>query len=245
MFEQSILPGGKSRAWFVSAALLGQAAAYGLTAFIPLAYLDELPRVRRMGSLIAPRPPIRSRTKVAAAHVPKRVPMVREFDMSRLTAPAAIPKHAAIIADAEPPPGMPMSDDGAFFLAGAPIVAEEELPPPPPAPPVPAAEAAPERPVAERIRIGGKVQSGHLIHRVAPEYPPLAQQAHIQGTVELQAVVGKNGRIAELRVVSGNPLLVPAAMKAVKQWKYSPTSLNGQPVEVETSITVIFTLRRP
>ena len=83
---------------------------------------------------------------------------------------------------------------------------------------------------------------GNLIHRVQPEYPPLARQARIQGTVVLQAVISREGRIENLQVLSGHPLLVPAALAAVRQWRYRPYSLNDQPVEVETQITVNFTL---
>ena len=83
---------------------------------------------------------------------------------------------------------------------------------------------------------------GSLIHRVQPEYPPLAQQARIQGTVLLHAVIDREGKIENLQVLGGHPLLVKAALKAVQQWRYRPYYLNGQPVEVETEITVHFTL---
>ena len=83
---------------------------------------------------------------------------------------------------------------------------------------------------------------GSLIYRVQPEYPPLAQQARIQGTVLLHAVIDREGKIENLQVLGGHPLLVKAALKAVQQWRYRPYYLNGQPVEVETEITVHFTL---
>jgi protein TonB len=77
---------------------------------------------------------------------------------------------------------------------------------------------------------------------VQPAYPPLARQARISGTVVLQASIGKDGNIQNLRTVSGHPMLAPAAIEAVKQWKYRPYFLNGEPVEVDTQITVNFTL---
>ena len=83
---------------------------------------------------------------------------------------------------------------------------------------------------------------GFLIHRVQPEYPPLAQQARIQGSVLLHAVIDREGKIDNLQVLGGHPLLVKAALKAVQQWRYRPYYLNGQPVEVETEIAVHFTL---
>lgn len=93
-----------------------------------------------------------------------------------------------------------------------------------------------------RIQVGGAVQAAKMIRQVPPVYPVLAKQAHVTGTVVLHAIVGKDGTIEKLQLVSGPPLLVQAAIDAVKQWQYSPTLLNGQPVEVDTSIDVNFTL---
>jgi TonB family protein len=94
----------------------------------------------------------------------------------------------------------------------------------------------------QRIRVGGNVQEHNLIHKVDPEYPPLARQARIQGTVRFNATIGKDGRVTQLQLVSGHPLLVQAATEAVKQWVYKPTLLNGSPIEVVTTIDVNFTL---
>jgi TonB family protein len=95
---------------------------------------------------------------------------------------------------------------------------------------------------SERIRIGAKLQEQNLITKVDPLYPPLALQARIQGVVRFTLVIGKDGRVANLRLVSGHPLLVPAAQDAVRQWVYKPTLLNGEPVEVVTEADVNFTL---
>jgi protein TonB len=81
-----------------------------------------------------------------------------------------------------------------------------------------------------------------LIRQVKPTYPALARSARIQGVVVLQAVISKDGSIENLHLVSGHPMLAPAAIDAVKQWKYKPYFLNGEPVEVETTINVNFTL---
>ncbi len=96
--------------------------------------------------------------------------------------------------------------------------------------------------VPQRIRISQGVTSGLLIHKVEPSYPVLAKSARIQGNVLLKAIIDKDGNIQDLQLLSGHPMLVPAAINAVKQWRYRPYLLNGQPVEVETTITVIFTL---
>jgi len=86
------------------------------------------------------------------------------------------------------------------------------------------------------------MSEGDLIHKVLPTYPPLARSARIQGQVVLQAVISKQGVIENLRMVAGHPMLVPAAIDAVRQWRYRPYILNNEPVEVETQITVNFSL---
>jgi TonB family protein len=114
---------------------------------------------------------------------------------------------------------------------------------------VPASAAPPEPPTSgsaapnpQRIRVGGAVQAANLVSQTPPEYPPLALQARISGTVQLAAIIGKDGHVQDLSVVRGHPLLVQPALDAVKTWVYKPTLLNGQPVEVSTTIDVNFTL---
>jgi protein TonB len=83
-----------------------------------------------------------------------------------------------------------------------------------------------------------------LIHRVEPIYPPLARQIHREGRVELRAIIGTDGTIQSLQIVSGDPIFLRSALEAVQQWQYKPTILNGQPVEIETYVTVIYTMQR-
>ncbi len=94
----------------------------------------------------------------------------------------------------------------------------------------------------DRIRVGGNIAQTKLISQARPLYPPEAKEARIQGVVKLAAVIGKDGTIKELTVISGHPLLVPSALDAVKQWVYDTTLLNGNPVEVATQIDVNYTL---
>jgi TonB family protein len=110
--------------------------------------------------------------------------------------------------------------------------------PPPPPPPPPGANTT--KPGA--IRVGGNVQATNLVAKVDPVYPPLALQARIQGTVRFNTVIGKDGHIENLTLISGHPLLVGASQQAVQQWVYKPTLLNGQPVEVISTIDVNFSL---
>jgi protein TonB len=104
-------------------------------------------------------------------------------------------------------------------------------------PPVPPAADG-----TKRINIGGNMQQAKLIRQPRPVYPPLAKQARISGVVHLAAVIGKEGNVINLAVISGHPLLVPSALEAVHLWVYQKTLLNGEPVEVSTQIDVNYTL---
>jgi protein TonB len=94
------------------------------------------------------------------------------------------------------------------------------------------------------LKVGGNVQAARILNRVQPLYPPLARQTRISGTVRLHAIISKDGSIQQLEVISGHPLLQQAALDAVRQWRYQPTLLNGEPVEVDTTIDVIFSLNQ-
>ncbi len=113
---------------------------------------------------------------------------------------------------------------------------------PPPGAPSPGAPSPPPA-ASGRLVISEEEQEAKLINKVAPQYPPLARAARIEGTVRMHAVIAKDGTIEQLDVASGHPVLVQAAINAAKQWRYQPTEVNGQPVEVETFITVVFSLK--
>ena len=95
----------------------------------------------------------------------------------------------------------------------------------------------------QRIRVSGQVAATKLIHQEAPEYPPLAKTAHIQGTVRMQVVIDKDGTVEDIKVLSGHPLLIESALEAVSRWRYQPTYLNGKPVEVLTEVDINFQLK--
>jgi TonB family protein len=96
----------------------------------------------------------------------------------------------------------------------------------------------------KRIRVGGMVMTAKLINKVAPRYPVEAKKRGIQGTVRVHVLVDKEGIVRDVELISGDPLLAEAAVQAVRQWRYQSTLLNGEPVEVETAIEVVFTLSR-
>ncbi|MBX5496275.1 MAG: energy transducer TonB, partial [Bryobacteraceae bacterium] len=187
-----------------------------------------------------------------AAAAPVKVVKVipRQFDAGKLMAPKQIPKEIAMIKEDELPPpmagavgvvgGVPGGVPGgtAGGVIGGILGSVPSAAPPPPPPP----KEEPKPATPQRIRVGGNVQQAKLIRQPRPIYPPLAKQARISGTVRFNAIIGKDGTIQNLTLVSGHPLLVQAATEAVKQWVYQPTLLNGEPVEVVTQIDVNFTL---
>src|SRR5579864_1166703 len=248
MFEQTFVDGqGKTnRTWTVLVSFIGQIALIGVFILIPMIYFDALPRTQLTSFLVAPPPPPPPPPPPAAAPVKMVKVIPRQFDAGRLMAPKTIPKDVAMIKEEELPPpsasagvvgGVPGGVPGgtAGGVIGGIIGSVPSAAPPPPPPP-------PKPQTPSRIRVGGNVQAANIIKKVVPVYPPLAQQARIQGTVRFTAIIGKDGTIQNLQLVSGHPLLVPSATQAVKQWVYKPTLLNGEPVEVITQIDVNFTL---
>ena len=250
MFEQTFVnSGGKTnKTWTVLVSFLGQMCVIAVAVLIPMIYFDALPKSQLSSFLVAPPPPPPPPPPPAAAppHVIKVIP--RQFDAGRLMSPKSVPKEVAMIKEEElplqssggvvggVPGGVPCGTAGGVIggiIGSVPTAA----PPPPPPPP-----AAPKPVTPQRIRVGGNVQQAKLIRQPKPIYPPLAKQARISGVVKLNAIIGKDGTIQNLTVASGHPLLVPAAMEAVKQWVYQPTLLNGEAVEVVTQIDVNFTL---
>ena len=248
MFEQSLLPKGHTRRWTVGVALLIEAAVVGILVLIPLLYVQVIPMPDLVTALTAPPPPPPPPPPPAAPKVAKLSP-VRKFNPQGLTAPREIPKEVAqvnepVIQSAPDVPmtggvigGIPGGVPGGIpggVIGSLPNIA----PPPPPPPPPPKAQAS----SPSRIQVGGQVQAAMILNEVEPVYPRLAASAHIGGVVRLKAVISKDGRIEDLKLISGHPLLVQAAMDAVRQWTYKPTVLNGNPVEVATEIDVNFTL---
>jgi len=244
MFEDSLFESGgtlKTKKKFtVFASFLFQCTLVGIAILIPLIYTEALPKRELLTFLMAPPPPPPPPPPPAAIPkvrvIPKAAPPPQE-----MVQPKAIPKQVAMIKEEPPPPPGPVggvvggvaggiAGGTAGGLIGG-IISAAPPPPPPPPPPTP-----------ERIRVGGSVQTAKLLAQPKPQYPPLARQARIQGTVKLEAVISKEGTVENLTVVSGHPLLIQAALDAVRQWRYQPTLLNGVPVEVVTTVDVNFTL---
>jgi protein TonB len=252
MFEQTFLEGGQTKkTWTVMAAFMLQIVLVGVLILIPLIWFDYLPAATFASFLVAPPPPPPPPPPPAAAPPVKVVKVIpRQFDAGKLMAPKVIPKEVATIKEEELPPpttgavgvvgGVPGGVAGGTpsGVLGGIIGSVPSAAPPPPPPPKEEKKAA----VVQRIKIGGSVQQAKLIRQPKPVYPALAKQARISGTVHLSAIIARDGTIQKLEVLGGHPLLVPSALEAVKQWVYQPTLLNGEPVEVQTTIDVNFTL---
>ncbi|HUL34506.1 MAG TPA: energy transducer TonB [Candidatus Eisenbacteria bacterium] len=242
MFEEMVVssPKGKktNKPWTVILSMVIQVLFLTVLILIPLIYTEALPRTLMSSILLAPPPPPPPPPPPAAVQVIRK-PVAHLMDAGKLVTPKAIPKDLKIIKEeAEPPDmggmagGVPggVAGGSAGGVLGGVIGGAGTAPPPPP------------KPTKQRITVGGNVQAARLVNRVQPMYPPLARQTRISGTVKLHAIIGKSGAVEQLQVVSGHPLLVQAALDAVRQWRYQPTLLNGEPVEVDTEIDVIFSL---
>ena len=231
MFDQlvvSSVQGSKTnKPWTVALSAIIQFVIIGILILIPLIYTEALPTGMLSTFLVAPAPPPPPPPPAA----PVKVVKPRIIQPQRMVAPTVIPKKIEIIKEAAPDVSMGQASVGVVGGTGplggmAPVIA-----PPPPRPVTPA-----------RIRVGGNVQAAALVRQVTPLYPQIARTAHISGTVVLHAIIAKDGTIQELQYVSGPPLLMRAAMDAVREWRYKPTLLNGEPVEVDTTISVVFSL---
>lgn len=237
MFADSILDSsyGAShrRAWTACVSFGAQAVVAVAMVVLPLFFTDKIPGVHLTSELLLPlAPPLRvvpASNVATPAHgdfvenpnvivLPRSIPSVIRNDAG----PSAPPAIGPFIPEGNRPgsdPGSPMSD----VLNAFPAVGHPAL----------------ERP----LQIS-HVMEGNLMRRIEPVYPAAAKLARLQGTVVLQATISREGKVEEVGVVDGNPILARAAVAAVKQWLYRPYNLNGQPVEVQTQITVNFLLER-
>jgi len=236
LVESSVVRKKTNTGWAVILSTIVQVGVLLVLILIPLIYTQALPKAMMATLLIAPPPP--PPPPPPPAEAPKIVkPVARLIQQGKLMQPRAIPKQVEVFKEAELPPEAPVAGgvlggvDGGLLggLGSGPAVAAP--PPPPPAPKQ-----------TQRIKLGGQVVAAKLVAQPQPVYPPLARQARIQGNVVLHAIIDKDGRVGELQVISGHPLLVQSALEAVKNWRYQPTQLNGDPVEVDTTITVSFVL---
>ena len=218
-----------------------EAALVAAMLLAPLVATSERPRLRAY-----PLPPFRGTRQDSAQphrrggpHSPgqRSGPIIdqRIFQPPRI--PTQIDENGNSAQSVPEIPGLPPGSGTTGVIGGndpaGPADTRRPTPPPDPTP----------SQFVRRIRTS-EFNPAQLVHRIEPVYPFIAIQSRLQGTVRLRAIIGADGSIRELELVSGNPILAQAALAAVAQWRYRPTLLNGQPVEVETHITVVFELRR-
>ncbi|HEY4899625.1 MAG TPA: energy transducer TonB [Terriglobales bacterium] len=241
MFEDSLVEssGALSRKnpWTASLSFAIQAFLAGVLVLLPLIYTQALPWRQITAIVNAPVPPPQAAPPSSnrLQHTPQPRTMI---DDGVIRLPSSIPRRVAILHDEETTSG----ESGALDWAGVPGGTGTGVPNSLLNNLVQVPTVMPKVVAPSKIRVSSGVAQGLLVHQVKPAYPPLAVQARIQGTVVLQAVIAKDGTVQDLRVISGHPLLVQAALEAVKLWRYKPYLLNDQPVEVDTQINVSFTM---
>ena len=238
MFEDSLIEsGGKlrtKRGKTTTFSFVLEAIIIGVMILIPLMFTEALPKTQLMTFLVAPPPP----PPPPPAAVVKVKQVETDIVNNQLRTPTKIPKKVEIIKEEEAPPpqmagvvgGVPGGVPGGSLngVMGG-IISSTPV-------------AVPKVAVS-RVRISQGVTQGMVLKRVQPTYPQMAKIARVQGPVVLAAIIGKDGTIQNLHVVStASPLLNQAAIDAVRQWRYRPYILNGEPVEVDTTVTVNFTL---
>jgi len=244
MFEQSlILNDGISRkTGAFAASLTAQSLFVGVCIVVPLFYSEVLPVLKSTPPLVLP---------VFLKPLPVEVihtPISREVRVRNpFLAPIAVPTRHVIAEpiqlDAAPSVNAIYDPNASVFPTTLPssiLSGTQAAAPPIPVKPEarPVEIAAPTGP----IRLTSDVQAAKIVKKVLPVYPSIARRTRVSGTVRLQGIIAKDGTIQNLQALSGHPLLIQAALDAVRQWVYRPTILNGQPVEVIAPIDVIFTL---
>jgi protein TonB len=236
MFEQTFVHQGGAvrRPWTVAASLTGQLILTAIVVAVPLMQTARLNFTPPIVLYSPPRILPEAIQPVAQTAARSTVPVTRVLFQPRLAGPTRVPERVTLVEG----PSLPPTDVGvAGNGVGDPIAAiTDALVQPKP----PAQAPAPAKIKSMRVSVG--VQQAMLLHYVKPPYPPLARAARISGTVRLTAIIATDGSIQRLQVISGHPLLVKSAIDAVQQWRYKPTLLNGDAVEVITEIDVNFTL---
>jgi periplasmic protein TonB len=233
LLESTVMKKKTNKNWTVVLSTLVQTVILGVLVLIPLMSTEALPKTTLSLLLVAPPPPPPPPPLQPAKTIIKQVD--RLIRAGILVQPRVIPKDVVVYKEPELPPDVTNNATTSSIFSNIPgqgIIGSNgpTLPP------------APRAATPNRIKQGGNVTAALLISQTRPVYPELARQARIQGNVVLHAIIDKDGKVAQLEVISGHPLLVQAALGAVKQWRYKPTLLNGDPVEVDTTITVTFTM---
>lgn len=248
MFLESLLETSAQaksrRGWATLISFLLETSAIGVLILVPLLYTDALPAVAHWvdNGISVPTggPPLE---KAPAGSTTIRKPHTEIDETGAIRVPTVIPDHPYVPKEPETPeppgagnglyiPGLPLGDGRGNNPVLDNVIRGI------------AAAKPPEPPPTNKPVIVSHLDEGMITRRVQPIYPPLAIPARIQGAVVLRAIIGRDGTVQRIETVSGHPMLVGAAIAAVRQWRYRPYYLGGHPVEVDTQITVNFILNR-
>lgn len=242
MFEDSLFASNSvsnpRRGWTALVSFFVQTLFIGALVALPLLFTEALPLTRLTE---CPTVPLASAPPTVEQVIPHAAsPPDSNMTGNTVLLPTRIPDHIQHVVDEGPPPEIGVPDGGVYgspntnnpnsgFMSSLlnnihPSVAHASVD------------------TSKPVIVSRGVSEGLLIHQVKPAYPPIAITAHVQGEVILQAVIGKDGTIQNLHVISGHPMLIKSAVDAVQQWRYRPYMLNGEPVEVETQVRVNFTM---
>lgn len=243
MFEDALFATNRRRnpqqRWAATLSFSIQVALVTFLVAVPLFFTEALPLDKLSSVIMLPPVPAAPAPKPPAEQVHQQQTDSNLDREGRIVAVVRIPTHIATLNDVAPPPrigadagvegGTGNSEDANAVMHS--ILSDTAR-----------TVAIPTRAVPTKPTRVSHIDEGLLIRKVEPVYPHIAKIAHLQGTVYLHAVIGRDGSIQQLQAVSGPPMLLQAALDAVKQWRYRPYILNGEPVEVETQITVVFRL---
>jgi len=240
MFEKALLARTKRSPWSWGGLVVQAGVVAGLV-IVPMVHPEVIAVILPKALIHVPvkqPPPVEVEVQQTAqtAATPGQVTVARRYTRT-MTAPSSWNNAPARLIDTEGAPLVPIGPPTVGAIGIGPIApSSNTLPSAPPPPP----ERKPEPP--KLVRVGGSVRPPAILFRVNPAYPPLAKAARIQGVVKLEGIIAKNGAVVQLKVIGGHPLLVKASLDAVAQWRYTPTLLNGEPVDVIAPIDVNFIL---
>lgn len=242
LFADSLLESGttdrRRRGFATTVSFVLECVAVGFLLILPLMFTEALPTQQLLTMLVEPPPP--------PPPPPPAVSMISKpvqtdmLDNGRLRTPSRIPQKVQIIREEQAPPpmtagvvgGVPGGVPGGSLggVIGGIISSGNN------------SASMPKLEPAKRVRISQGISQGLCISKTEPVYPTIARAARVSGVVLLRAIIDREGKITEVQLVSGHPLLTTAAIDAVRQWRYHPYLLNGEPVEIETNISVTFQL---
>ena len=238
---REIEPGAKRNPYAAVGSIAFQALVLASLVIAPLYFTETMPKREIVTKLYLQAPPAAGSTATtiqapASTFTPKSISIPNPLHKTQEAPPTSAPSPTPVSTISGVVGGVPGG-----VVGGIPDGVLSEVMGSTRSVPVPA--KAPDPTPVKRVRVPARIAEANLIYDVPPKYPSEAGQARIEGTVVLVAVIGRDGSVQDVRVESGLPMLAQAAINAVKQWRYKPYMMNGEPVEVDSRITINFALK--